>query len=90
MVSKHLDYNSVDIKKAARFSVAPMMDWTDRHCRYFHRKFTKKSLLYTEMVASAALVKGKAFHLLDFSMKNTQWHYSLEDRTRLNFQKLLQ
>ena len=67
MVSKHLDYNSVDIKKAARFSVAPMMDWTDRHCRYFHRKFTKKSLLYTEMVASAALVKGKAFHLLDFS-----------------------
>ena len=44
-----------------------MMDWTDRHCRYFHRKFTKKSLLYTEMVASAALVKGKAVHLLDFS-----------------------
>ena len=67
MVSKHLDYNSVDIKKAARFSVAPMMDWTDRHCRYFHRKFTRNSLLYTEMVASAALVKGKAFHLLDFS-----------------------
>ena len=67
MVSKHLDYNSVDIKKAARFSVAPMMDWTDKHCRYFHRKFTKKSLLYTEMIASAALVKGKAFHLLDFS-----------------------
>ena len=42
MVLKRLDYNSVDIKKAARFSVAPMMDWTDRHCRYFHRKFTKK------------------------------------------------
>ena len=62
-----MEYSSVDIKKAARFSVAPMMDWTDRHCRYFHRKFTKKSLLYTEMVASAALVKGKAFHLLDFS-----------------------
>ena len=50
-----------------RLCVAPMMDWTDRHCRYFHRKFTKKSLLYTEMVASAALVKGKAIHLLDFS-----------------------
>ena len=62
-----MNYNSVDTKKAARLSVAPMMDWTDRHCRYFHRKFTKKSLLYTEMVASAALVKGKAFHLLDFS-----------------------
>ena len=62
-----MQYSSEDIKSAARFSVAPMMDWTDRHCRYFHRKFTKKSLLYTEMVASAALVKGKAFHLLDFS-----------------------
>ena len=67
MALTQLEYSSVDIKKAARFSVAPMMDWTDRHCRYFHRKFTKKSLLYTEMVASAALVKGKAFHLLDFS-----------------------
>ena len=44
-----------------------MMDWTDKHCRYFHRKFTSKSLLYTEMIASAALVKGKAFHLLEFS-----------------------
>jgi len=62
-----LDYNLVDIKKAARLSVAPMMDWTDKHCRYFHRKFTRKSLLYTEMIASAALVKGKAFHLLEFS-----------------------
>ena len=62
-----MDYNSVDIKKAARLSVAPMMDWTDKHCRYFHRKFTRKSLLYTEMIASAALVKGKAFHLLEFS-----------------------
>ena len=67
MLVTQLDNSSVDIKKAARFSVAPMMDWTDRHCRYFHRRFTKNSLLYTEMVASAALVKGKAFHLLDFS-----------------------
>ena len=67
MALTQLEYSSVDIKKAARLSVAPMMDWTDRHCRYFHRKITKNSLLYTEMVASAALVKGKAFHLLDFS-----------------------
>ena len=67
MVLTQLDNNSVDIKRAARFSVAPMMDWTDRHCRYFHRKFTKNALLYTEMVSSAALVKGKAFHLLDHS-----------------------
>ena len=61
------DINLEDKKKAFLFSVAPMMDWTDRHCRYFHRKFTKNTLLYTEMVSSAALVKGKAFHLLDHS-----------------------
>ena len=55
------------IESSARFSVAPMMDWTDRHCRYFHRKFTNRSLLYTEMVAAAALVQGEAYHLLDYS-----------------------
>ena len=55
------------IESSARFSVAPMMDWTDRHCRYFHRKFTKRALLYTEMVAAAALIQGKAYHLLDYS-----------------------
>ena len=55
------------IESSARFSVAPMMDWTDRHCRYFHRKFTNRALLYTEMVAAAALVQGKAYHLLDYS-----------------------
>ena len=55
------------IESSARFSVAPMMDWTDRHCRYFHRKFTNRSLLYTEMIAAAALVQGKAYHLLDYS-----------------------
>ena len=54
------------IENSARFSVAPMMDWTDKHCRYLHRKFTNRSLLYTEMVAAAALVHGKAYHLLDY------------------------
>ncbi len=39
-------------------SVAPMMDWTDRHCRYFHRLLTRKTLLYTEMVTAGALVHG--------------------------------
>ncbi|MGV6848876.1 MAG: tRNA dihydrouridine(20/20a) synthase DusA, partial [Marinibacterium sp.] len=42
-----------------------MMDWTDRHCRYFHRQLSMKVLLYTEMVTSAALVRGGAHHLLD-------------------------
>lgn len=53
--------------KAARLSTAPMMDWTDRHCRYFHRQISRHALLYTEMVTSPALVRGGAVHLLDHS-----------------------
>jgi tRNA-dihydrouridine synthase A len=49
-----------------RFSVAPMMDWTDRHCRYFHRLLTKRVLLFTEMVTSAAVVHGDRQRLLGF------------------------
>ncbi len=41
-----------------KLSVAPMMDWTDRHCRYFHRLLTKRALLYTEMVTTGALLHG--------------------------------
>ncbi|MGB3406439.1 MAG: tRNA dihydrouridine(20/20a) synthase DusA [Jannaschia sp.] len=51
---------------AARLSVAPMMDWTDRHCRSFHRGMSREVLLYTELVTAAALVRGGALHLLDF------------------------
>lgn len=51
---------------AARLSVAPMMDWTDRHCRYLHRRLSRHTLLYTEMVTAPALVRGGALHLLDF------------------------
>lgn len=43
------------------------MDWTDRHCRMLHRQLTRQTLLYTEMVTSAALVRGGALHLLEFS-----------------------
>ncbi len=46
-----------------RFSVAPMLDWTDRHCRYFHRLLTKEALLYTEMVTTGALIYGKGDYL---------------------------
>lgn len=42
-----------------------MMEWTDRHCRYLHRRLSQRVLLYTEMVTSPALVRGRAFHLLD-------------------------
>ena len=55
-----------DATRAARLSVAPMMDWTDRHCRTFHRVLSREALLYTEMVTAAALVRGAALHLLEF------------------------
>ena len=47
-----------------RLSCAPMMDWTDSACRIFHRVLSRRALLYTEMVTSAALVRGGAVHLL--------------------------
>ncbi|MDO8904634.1 tRNA dihydrouridine(20/20a) synthase DusA [Hydrogenophaga sp.] len=50
-----------------RLSVAPMMDWTDRHCRYFHRLLTKKTLLYTEMVTTGALMHGSVQRHLRFN-----------------------
>lgn len=49
-----------------RFCIAPMMEWTDRYCRYFFRLLTKHSLLYTEMVTAAAIVHGDARRILDF------------------------
>src|SRR5215467_14556838 len=48
------------------FSVAPMMDWTDRHCRMFHRILTRRALLYTEMLTSAAVIHGDRARLLGF------------------------
>jgi len=50
-----------------RFSVAPMMEWTDKHCRVLHRIFTKKSLLYTEMVVSKAILRGQVQKLIGFN-----------------------
>ncbi|HUG61923.1 MAG TPA: tRNA dihydrouridine(20/20a) synthase DusA [Methylomirabilota bacterium] len=50
-----------------RLAVAPMMDWTDRHCRSFHRVLTRHALLYTEMVTSAAVIHGDRDRLLGFS-----------------------
>ncbi|MFS2224108.1 tRNA dihydrouridine(20/20a) synthase DusA [Pantoea sp. B65] len=48
---------------AHRFSVAPMLDWTDRHCRYFHRQLSSQTLLYTEMVTTGAIIHGKGDYL---------------------------
>ncbi len=57
----------LQIGASSRLSVAPMMDWTDRHCRFLHRQLSRHALLYTEMVTSAALVRGGATHLLAFN-----------------------
>src|SRR3954447_26084526 len=52
---------------AIPFSVAPMMDWTDRHCRAFHRLLSRRALLYTEMVTTGAVLHGDRARLLGFS-----------------------
>lgn len=52
--------------KSVRISVAPMMDWTDRHCRFFHRQLTRRALLYTEMVVADAVIHGARERLLGF------------------------
>ncbi|TDK38677.1 tRNA dihydrouridine(20/20a) synthase DusA [Rhizobium deserti] len=49
------------------FAVAPMIDWTDRHCRFLHRQLSKKALLYTEMVVADAIIHGPRERLLSFS-----------------------
>ena len=52
---------------ANKFSVAPMMDWTDRHCRYFHRLISSYAVLYTEMISADALIYGPREKLLSFN-----------------------
>ncbi|MGI5308500.1 tRNA dihydrouridine(20/20a) synthase DusA [Rheinheimera sp. WS51] len=51
-----------------RFSVAPMLDWTDKHCRYFHRLLSKQAVLYTEMITTGALIHGSGDYL-DFNLE---------------------
>src|SRR5271156_4689074 len=52
--------------RSRRFSVAPMMEWTDRHCRFFHRFLTSRALLYTEMLTTGAVLRGDRARLLRF------------------------
>ena len=53
-------------EKNHKISIAPMMDWTDRHCRFFHRQLTRRALLYTEMVVADAVIHGERERLLGF------------------------
>ncbi|HEY8572646.1 MAG TPA: tRNA dihydrouridine(20/20a) synthase DusA [Phenylobacterium sp.] len=55
-----------ELYQASRFSVAPMMDWTDRHCRVLHRQLTTKAVLYTEMLTTGAILHGDRSRLLAF------------------------
>lgn len=50
-----------------RFCVAPMMDWTDRHCRFFHRRLSRRARLYTEMITTGAILHGDKQRLLGFN-----------------------
>jgi tRNA-dihydrouridine synthase A len=52
-----------------KLSVAPMLDWTDRHCRYFHRLLTRHALLYSEMVTTGALLHGDVARHLRFNVQ---------------------
>jgi tRNA-dihydrouridine synthase A len=54
------------IRQSATLSVAPMIDWTDRNCRGFHRLLSRRALLYTEMVTAQAVIHGDRGRLLDF------------------------
>lgn len=62
--------SATDSLPRSRFSVAPMLDWTDRHCRYFHRLLSSQTLLYTEMVTTGAIIHGKG----DFLHYNQEEH----------------
>ncbi|AXS40103.1 tRNA dihydrouridine(20/20a) synthase DusA [Breoghania sp. L-A4] len=54
-------------EKYKKIAIAPMMDWTDRHCRVFHRQLTRRALLYTEMVTTGAVIHGDRARLLGYS-----------------------
>jgi tRNA-dihydrouridine synthase A len=55
-----------DIVIKRQFSIAPMMEWTDRHCRFFHRLLTRRALIYTEMVTTGAVLHGDRDRLIGF------------------------
>jgi tRNA-dihydrouridine synthase A len=53
-------------ESSRRFAIAPMMEWTDRHCRFFHRLLTRRALIYTEMITTGAVLHGDRARLLAF------------------------
>lgn len=61
------DIETLSVARGKVFAVAPMMDWTDRHCRAFHRVLTKRALLWTEMVTADAVLHGPRERLLGYN-----------------------
>src|SRR5438874_6189176 len=63
-----VEQNRENVKgfNADRFCIAPMMEWTDRHCRFFHRQLTRRAVLYTEMLTTGALLYGDRARLLRY------------------------
>ena len=59
---------AITAEQSKVISVAPMLDWTDRHCRYFHRLMSQHALLYTEMVTTGAIIHGK-YDLLEYNQE---------------------
>jgi len=57
---------ALQMQLSHRFCVAPMMEWTDRHCRFFHRLLTRRALIYTEMLTTGAVLRGDRARLLGF------------------------
>ena len=68
-----------------RFSVAPMMDWTDRHCRVFHRLMTRRARLYTEMLTTGAILHGDRQRLLGFDQCEHPVALQTVRRTRIDW-----
>lgn len=65
-VNKHAPH-SILLDQARMFSVAPMIDWTDKHCRYFHRLLTSQALLYTEMITTGAVEHGDRERIMGYN-----------------------
>jgi tRNA-dihydrouridine synthase A len=66
LVTKREDTTEMSLTLAHRLSVAPMMDWTDRHCRALHRRISVHAALYTEMVTALAVIHGERERLIGF------------------------
>jgi tRNA-dihydrouridine synthase A len=66
MLQSLQECNQSEMILIMRFMVAPMMDWTDRHCRFFHRLLTRRARLYTEMITTGAILHGNRSRLLGY------------------------